>query len=92
MTSLCKRLFYRSSRDKLALKGKAKTENGSDGYLLGLKMEDMEKELDARSEVIGTILSYLELEGTSVDIQIVVSYMMYIMQSKLAPCLTPKYH
>jgi len=58
ISSLCKKLFTKQRKSDL------KSEKGV-GHLVGLKAEELETELDVRTEVISTILAYLESEGRS---------------------------
>jgi len=65
IASLCKKVFVKQakSRQQRRKSEEEEEETKDDGYLVGLKVEELEKELDVRPEVISTILTYLELEG-----------------------------
>jgi hypothetical protein len=63
IASLCKKVFVKQAKSRQRRKSEEEEETKDDGYLVGLKVEELEKELDVRPEVISTILTYLELEG-----------------------------
>jgi hypothetical protein len=64
IASLCKKVFVKKAKGRQQRRQSEEEEEAKDdGYLVGLKVEELEKELDVRPEVISTILTYLELEG-----------------------------
>ncbi|ELR21070.1 ATPdependent DNA helicase, RecQ subfamily protein [Acanthamoeba castellanii str. Neff] len=65
IASLCKKVFVKQAKGRQQRRQSEEEEEEAkdDGYLVGLKVEELEKELDVRPEVISTILTYLELEG-----------------------------
>lgn len=64
IASLCKKVFVKQAKGRQQRRQSEEEEEAKDdGYLVGLKVEELEKELDVRPEVISTILTYLELEG-----------------------------
>lgn len=94
--NLCKKLFevgYEKRKNEATSeksqrtgdKKKASTTSAAPStikpYLVGLRMEELERHLDAREHVIGTILSYLEIEG----------YLRVISQNAFAVCAVQFY-
>ncbi len=67
IASLCKKVFVKQAKSRQQRRNSEEEETKDNGYLVGLKVEELEKELDVRPEVISTILTYLELEGASLS-------------------------